>query len=1091
VATAFKNVLHSRRDGVPRGVMERALQALEESALQNMDAFEPQQLSTTLHAMAKFRYRPFNPRFLEALEQQTFAMTGRFNAQNVANTVWAYATMGRQPGADLLMVLEGRAEAIAGMFNAQNVANTLWAYATMGREPGARMMSELEGQTEAIAGTFKAQEVANTLWAYATIRRQPGAGVMRELEGRAEAMAGTFNDQEVANTLWAYATMGRQPGARLMRELEGRGEAMAGTFKAQGVANMLWAYATMGREPGARLMRELEGRAEALAGTFNTQNVANTLWAYATMGREPGARVMRVLEGRAEAIAGTFNAQDVANTLWAYATMGREPGPRVMSELEGRVQALAGTFKAQEVANTLWAYATMGREPGARVMSELEGRAEAMAGTFNAQNVANTLWAYATMGRQPGAGLMRVLEGRTEAIAGTLTAQDVANTLWAYATMGREPGAGLMRVLEGRTEAIAGTFNAQNVANTLWAYATMGREPGARVMRVLEGQTEAMAGTFNAQEVANALWAACVFYIFRAPQEEILLVHTTVFERLVSLGKTAFNTAQLSQLHQFFVWRSLEPRLGVEVINGMQSLKETCREAFMGSRTAPSPTQQQVSETLRHMGLSVEDEVRCPKSGYSIDMYVHDSSRGGVWAVEFDGPSHYLANGAPTGATLLKRRHLQLLGHSLVIIPYWEWAPVHGKEVGERVQYLKSKLLACPAANQLREMSMRQVPQKPHGPHGPSTAPNTGQHPPSAMQQPPHQHSADFDSMARLKLHQPASVLPTTFDAHASAGACDASEGTQMPSAPSASPAVQDNVAMLKDMFPDIGHESIREILHNCNGDIQAAANTLSDRPQAKASSNWSLKSLKSFTTNNKGDSVYTRNTKHCPPPSPAARARNIVSGSATSQAESWNREQGLERRTQNSACARSEDKGVGWGSLCSAHLRGWERRAQSGDCARRGEFARSEAAEGRDRSLSPRSKEFHLYKQQQQQHMLATASNINGFGDVPGAYGNMAALHGAYGPGGAGLSAGYGGMHNSNNNVPHNFGSGNSQSGTGNDNVSLRERERERLPMRENVYGHRMGNASSSQSSSFYAQQQQQQRQHQRHSQKRSRGGW
>jgi tRNA pseudouridine(38-40) synthase len=60
------------------------------------------------------------------------------------------------------------------------------------------------------------------------------------------------------------------------------------------------------------------------------------------------------------------------------------------------------------------------------------------------------------------------------------------------------------------------------------------------------------------------------------------------------------------------------------------------------------------------------------------------------------------------------------------------------------------------------------------------------------------------------------------------------------PSAPSASPAVQDNVAMLKDMFPDIGHESIRQILHNCNGDIQEAANTLSDRPQAKASSNWS-----------------------------------------------------------------------------------------------------------------------------------------------------------------------------------------------------------------------------------------------------------
>jgi hypothetical protein len=30
----------------------------------------------------------------------------------------------------------GRVEAVAGTFNAQEVANTLWAYATMGREPG-------------------------------------------------------------------------------------------------------------------------------------------------------------------------------------------------------------------------------------------------------------------------------------------------------------------------------------------------------------------------------------------------------------------------------------------------------------------------------------------------------------------------------------------------------------------------------------------------------------------------------------------------------------------------------------------------------------------------------------------------------------------------------------------------------------------------------------------------------------------------------------------------------------------------------------------------------------------------------------------
>jgi len=53
-------------------------------------------------------------------------------------------------------------KALAGSFNAQDVASTLWAYTTMGREPGAGVMRKLEGRAE--AGTFTAQHVANTLY---------------------------------------------------------------------------------------------------------------------------------------------------------------------------------------------------------------------------------------------------------------------------------------------------------------------------------------------------------------------------------------------------------------------------------------------------------------------------------------------------------------------------------------------------------------------------------------------------------------------------------------------------------------------------------------------------------------------------------------------------------------------------------------------------------------------------------------------------------------------------------------------------------------------------------------------------------------
>ena len=134
----------------------------------------------------------------------------------------------------------------------------------------------------------------------------------------------------------------------------------------------------------------------------------------------------------------------------------------------------------------------------------------------------------------------------------------------------------------------------------------------------------------------------------------------------------------------------------------LQTLKEklglSCQAAFIGAPVHPSASQQQVSDTLRGMGLSVEDEFRCPKSGYSIDMRVHDmrvnakSSTGAAagWAVEFDGPTHFLTCMLPVGGTLMKRRHLELLGYTVVSLPFWEWGRLTGSD--ERKKYLRGKL---------------------------------------------------------------------------------------------------------------------------------------------------------------------------------------------------------------------------------------------------------------------------------------------------------------------------------------------------------------------------------------------------------------
>ena len=158
----------------------------------------------------------------------------------------------------------------------------------------------------------------------------------------------------------------------------------------------------------------------------------------------------------------------------------------------------------------------------------------------------------------------------------------------------------------------------------------------------------------------------------------------------------------LCQLNQVFISCDMIGGLHADLSVSVQALKEkhgpSCQAAFIGVPVHPSTSQQQVSDTLRGIGLSVEDEFRCPKSGYSIDMRVHDlranakSNIGAAagWAVEFDGPSHFLTCRLPVGGTLMKRRHLELLGYTVVSLPFWEWDELTGSD--ERKEYLRGKL---------------------------------------------------------------------------------------------------------------------------------------------------------------------------------------------------------------------------------------------------------------------------------------------------------------------------------------------------------------------------------------------------------------
>lgn len=84
-----------------------------------------------------------------------------------------------------------------------------------------------------------------------------------------------------------------------------------------------------------------------------------------------------------------------------------------------------------------------------------------------------------------------------------------------------------------------------------------------------------------------------------------------------------------------------------------------------------------MSRQLRALGIANENEVTLCGT-YTVDILVHASYSGpsaskGI-VIELDGPSHYEHYQlAPLGPTLMKKRHLQAAGYTVLTLPYWKW----------------------------------------------------------------------------------------------------------------------------------------------------------------------------------------------------------------------------------------------------------------------------------------------------------------------------------------------------------------------------------------------------------------------------------
>ena len=182
---------------------EERLEQLVQRTLDLVSSCRARELANVAHGVAKcgLQVTVVRPLFVAVAEAAVRRGLDRFNPQNLANTVWAYATAGVAADALYAAVAEEAVRSRLARFNPQNLANTVWAYATAGVAADALYATVAEAAVRTRLAGFNPQALANTAWAYATAGVAADALFTVVAEVAVRSRLAGFNPKNLANTV--------------------------------------------------------------------------------------------------------------------------------------------------------------------------------------------------------------------------------------------------------------------------------------------------------------------------------------------------------------------------------------------------------------------------------------------------------------------------------------------------------------------------------------------------------------------------------------------------------------------------------------------------------------------------------------------------------------------------------------------------------------------------------------------------------------------------------------------------------------------------------------------------------------------------
>ena len=676
---------------------------LSDFALQHIDGFNAVNVATAVHRLAKLGCSSFEIcsdvclRALSALKLKALRMMPLFKPQEVANLMWALATLHAQPSSELVDAVSIQTLRTIESFRPQHVSNLIWALAKLKIKPCIDLYESLARRSIATSREFKPQEIANLFWSMATLGHDPGEMLVNAISTQVMLCVDRFKSQEVVNTLSAMTSFRTAPQEQVVGVLLRQAAAVAFDFTPQGLASLLCVLVKLNGKRHQGLLKLMYKQAITSSKRFSPQDIANLMWALASLNDASNCdELIRVMLNQAVAIAQHFSPLDITNTMWALASLRIRPKRVLVSEMSLRARAIADQFKPNEMVLLIWACSVLGE--GLDLIAIMANNIVPVVEMLKPQDISNLLWAMATSSIEPGKELCFKVLHQALKVAEKFEPQDISCLLWALAKLRIAPEEKLIEEMSKQAIVVSGTFKAQEVANFLWALATLNIEPNLQLIEAMLVRTAAIVKQFKSQEVCNLLWGLnCLGLQHNDHFSDFLKSAYNVVYRLlqhiaVVRENTKMSAESLCQVHQLAVSSESDlffPDLNLKNLLGTDFL-DLCRNFFERSAFTESKFQKSVSRCLQSLDVQFAEEVVEKQTGYTIDILLFDKDGAPAQAVEVDGPTHFirLSDGLfrPSGATCLKRRLLASSGLKSSPVPFWQWRAL--RDHAERKAYL-------------------------------------------------------------------------------------------------------------------------------------------------------------------------------------------------------------------------------------------------------------------------------------------------------------------------------------------------------------------------------------------------------------------